>query len=273
MRGSITTMVNPQLIDYIRRQVAAGVSQDDISKALVAIGWETAAIQEGFASVSTSSPVGLPPLGVQMPVQSPLESGNPRHIGRWVAIISIVLLLLIAAGAYAAYSFNLFTLPGVGAPIPKVIPTKKSATTTAAVAPLPLATTTASTTQTTATVSSNATSTKTVATSTASTALSCTTQDCFNTQFALCNKAMLTVDSGILGVAQYSIIGPVSGGCSMSFVFTKHLNTTWVNKPMTCTYDNKIEFTAAVQNVFTAAQQGKSACTGPLTSILKSLPK
>lgn len=267
-------MVNPQLIDYIRRQVAAGVSQDDISKALAAIGWETAAIQEGFASVSTSSPVELPPLGVQMPVQSPLESGHPRHIGRWVAIISIVLLLLIAGGAYAAYSFNLFTLPGLGAPIPEVVSTKgPSATTTVAVAPLPLATTTASTTQTTTAVSSNATSTKAAATSTAPTALSCTTQDCFNTQFALCNKAALTVDSGILGIAQYNIIGPVSGGCSMSFVFTKHLNTTWVNKPMTCTYDNKIEFTAAVQNAFTAAKQGKSTCTGPLTSILKSLPK
>ena len=101
------------------------------------------------------------------------------------------------------------------------------------------------------------------------TTVSCGTENCFKTKFATCAPATLTSDAGWAAVS-YKIIGPVAGGCKMTFMYTQNPNPAWVNQPMTCTYDNKIDFQTSIQNTFNAVIQGKSDCTGSLVKILRS---
>ncbi len=44
-------MINQQLLDYIRQQVAVGVSREDITKALASSGWNPLDVQEAFAAL------------------------------------------------------------------------------------------------------------------------------------------------------------------------------------------------------------------------------
>ncbi len=101
------------------------------------------------------------------------------------------------------------------------------------------------------------------------TTVSCGDQDCFETQFKDCKPATLTSDAGLVSFS-YQIIGPVTGGCRMTVLYPTNPNPEWENKPMTCTFNNSLEFTAAVQAQLTAISQGNGTCTGPLADIIKS---
>src|SRR5579859_1347074 len=45
-------MIEPQLLDYIRQQTAAGIPKENIAKTLVANGWQVDVINEAFAALS-----------------------------------------------------------------------------------------------------------------------------------------------------------------------------------------------------------------------------
>ena len=105
------------------------------------------------------------------------------------------------------------------------------------------------------------------------TTVSCGSQDCFNKNFFSCTPASLKADSPGLGGVSYNILGPTTGGCKMTFEYTSNPNPTWVNQPMTCTFNNAIDFQTSIQNTFNAAIKGRSDCTGPLAIILKDLSK
>src|SRR3989344_2722817 len=67
-------MVNPQLLQYVRAQKAAGVSKEDIVKALSGGGWTAQDAQEAFAAIDAPPPVLAqkpPPPPPQMPAQTP----------------------------------------------------------------------------------------------------------------------------------------------------------------------------------------------------------
>jgi len=44
-------MINPQLLNYVRAQRAAGVSKEEIIKALAGGGWSALDAQEAFAAL------------------------------------------------------------------------------------------------------------------------------------------------------------------------------------------------------------------------------
>lgn len=65
-------MVNPQLLQYVRAQRTAGVSKEDIIKALAGGGWSAQDAQEAFAAVETPQPPVAPrPVPPPAPVVAP----------------------------------------------------------------------------------------------------------------------------------------------------------------------------------------------------------
>ncbi len=97
----------------------------------------------------------------------------------------------------------------------------------------------------------------------------CGSIGCFQENFKSCTPANNTADMSPLGTFSSTIIGKVTGGCSVKFVYTKNINPTWVNQPMTCTLDNTKDFEAVEKKVLSDTVQGTSNCTGPLASLLR----
>lgn len=109
---------------------------------------------------------------------------------------------------------------------------------------------------------------KTDITADVATTVDCGDQDCFDAKFAACEPATMTSDSGWAGVT-YTIVGPVTGGCSMTMSYPTNPNPEWVNKPMTCTFNNSLELTAAVQEQLNAIGKSGGTCTGPLVDVIQ----
>jgi hypothetical protein len=96
----------------------------------------------------------------------------------------------------------------------------------------------------------------------------CGLQGCFQNKFAACQPASMDVDTGAMAV-HYQILTADQGGCEMTMVYTRHANSDWQGKPMTCIFDNKLELQASIDRVFADAVAGKSSCEGPLADALK----
>jgi hypothetical protein len=102
------------------------------------------------------------------------------------------------------------------------------------------------------------------------TAVSCGSADCFDQHFSNCTPATMAADANGVGAILDTIIGPASGGCSVTFMYTQNPNPVWVNQPMTCTFDNQIDFKTSFYNTFDAVVQGEQTnCSGPLVAILR----
>lgn len=128
-------MANPQLVTYIKSQLAAGVVEPEIQKALIASGWSVADASAAFveakapvAHAPASAPAPKPvvpaqPMQAQQPVQtfraSPLEpSSSPMtqttmqmnvrgetHRGRGMLLSILIPIVLLAGAAAGAYFF------------------------------------------------------------------------------------------------------------------------------------------------------------------------
>lgn len=98
--------------------------------------------------------------------------------------------------------------------------------------------------------------------------VSCGSEGCFENYFASCTPATLQADTGAFGAVQYTIRGKVSSGCSVTFKYTKYSDQTWVNKDMTCPFNNKTSFKEAMNAVFQSVTTKAVVCTGPLYDIL-----
>jgi hypothetical protein len=55
-------MVTPQLLDYIRQNLATGLARADIEKALVAAGWAVQDITDGFTAIEHPGSAVPPPV-------------------------------------------------------------------------------------------------------------------------------------------------------------------------------------------------------------------
>lgn len=77
-------MVNPQLLQYVRAQRAAGVSREEIIKALAGGGWSAQDAQEAFAAIEAPPPPAAPkpPPPPPPPVMTPppMTMAAPRPI-------------------------------------------------------------------------------------------------------------------------------------------------------------------------------------------------
>lgn len=88
-------MINQQLLEYISQQLSAGVSKEEISKALVSSGWQIGDINEAFTVISSPA----------------TQSVAVSHKGMWTIVI-ILLVFVGIGGALAAYSY-----------VPSIVPT------------------------------------------------------------------------------------------------------------------------------------------------------
>lgn len=97
-------MITPQLLDYIRQQLATGVSKDEIKKALTTQGWNEQDIREAFSLINTSSTLvpAIPPTGK---VHTTLVV-QPNNKKKSLVIAGIVTILFLL-GAAASYVYLL----------------------------------------------------------------------------------------------------------------------------------------------------------------------
>lgn len=102
--------------------------------------------------------------------------------------------------------------------------------------------------------------------------VACGSEDCFYQKFATCEPASFqTAIQGPNSSAYYEIIGQKTGGCEMTFKYPVNPNPEWVNKPMTCVFNNKVDFNTSVVDTITKATNGTANCVGPLFEILRSV--
>ena len=109
-------MVTPQLLDYVRQQLAAGVAQDDIRHTLATQGWAEQDIGEAFAPAP--------------PPQTFVSSVKPTKT-RWPLIVVAVLGLIAVVGGAYLYMQTKHLIPPLGPSGPEATPTlPESATST-----------------------------------------------------------------------------------------------------------------------------------------------
>lgn len=96
----------------------------------------------------------------------------------------------------------------------------------------------------------------------------CGSADCFNKKFASCEPATLQADIGI-GAVAYRILGKTTSGCSLTFKHTNYPDPSWINKEMTCEFDNQVSFEDSLSRVFSGVTNGTVVCKGPLYDILR----
>ncbi len=127
-------MINQQLLEYIRAQIKAGASKEDIKKTLASGGWNEQDATEAFMaiegvqvpsvplrpavappSVSTAGvPIAAPrPVAIPIPVSTPPVMQKKSSWRLVLALILVVFLLAIAGGVYAV-----MTYPGLADYVP-----------------------------------------------------------------------------------------------------------------------------------------------------------
>ena len=86
---------------------------------------------------------------------------------------------------------------------------------------------------------------------------------CFDTNFKDCKPAKYTSSVNLGGVVTYyyEISRKALGGCMVKTKFLDNPNPEWLNKEMSCIYDNTKKFSDAVRDT--------SNCTGPLYNLIR----
>lgn len=115
-------MTNPQLIDFIKQQLQVGLTKEKISSELLANGWNSQDIEEGFKA--TGTPIPSTPFSNTTPVLNPNISTyinnndnltsftTKKQSGKKLFFIILLILFLLAGGASAYYfKDNLINLP------------------------------------------------------------------------------------------------------------------------------------------------------------------
>jgi len=78
---------------------------------------------------------------------------------------------------------------------------------------------------------------------------SCGGMECFEQKFSECAPATLSSKLTENLIYFYEIIGLKNGLCEVKSKFIANPNPEWVDKEMTCLYDNTLDFETAVQNM------------------------
>jgi|GEM_PF-4027167 len=118
-------MITSELKTYVQQQLGAGVAKDVIKQNLAAKGWDMRDVDDAFIAIESSqsaqtvTPAPVAQASVQTPIQDSVQPvASTSHKGVWM--IAVVILLLLSAGsAYAAYQYDLFA---VLMPVPAVSP-------------------------------------------------------------------------------------------------------------------------------------------------------
>lgn len=115
-----SVMANQQLVDYIKSQLAAGVTKQDLQKAITAAGWSMQDSNEGFMSAEGKvppvpeapktpapplqpMPVNIAPVSRPAAVVKPRFSptiDTPRSLAWLWILLGVVVFVAVAAAAY-----------------------------------------------------------------------------------------------------------------------------------------------------------------------------
>lgn len=134
-------MANPQLVDYIKSQLAVGVTKDDLRKAIADAGWTSADAQAAFDVVEGKAPTmpvvpiprpqppqpkpmtpiqpAIQPVNPQMmPAQQVRPVVRPRRRHRYLPWLLVILLIVIvlAAAVYFVPSLRTMAASFMGPP-------------------------------------------------------------------------------------------------------------------------------------------------------------
>ena len=99
-------MPNEQLLNYIRQQMASGVSREDITKELTTNGWQVSDISAAFAAMSIPTPSisSHPSAPIQQQSATSLNHvSNKRGAAISTKLIVLVAIAIIGGGAVFAY--------------------------------------------------------------------------------------------------------------------------------------------------------------------------
>ncbi len=85
--------------------------------------------------------------------------------------------------------------------------------------------------------------------------------DCFKEQFSECKSSKVTYVLTNTITYYYEILGPKDDFCNVKSWFINNPNPEYIDKEMTCQYDNSLDFDTAVSDL--------SRCEGPLYYLLR----
>ncbi len=289
-------MINQQLLDFIKSQLLKGVDKETIIKDLSSGGWTTEDIEEGF-DLANAKIINL--TGNSSTPIPPTIDVEKYNKGKAFTIMSSIIVVIIASNLIFGDELQLskdYLLQSIKKSKTEIIDQiknnentefqvqKETSDSTEGILKEDIETNKEDTVTPTNTpvVTNNVTTTKTVETNKkddlidiniktdVTQTVDCGSEDCFHQKFAVCQPSTLKADAGFASV-EYKIIGPATGGCKMTFQYTTNPNPDWVNKEMTCTFDNKISFDASIEKVFNGVINGSVICSGPLYTILTSM--
>ncbi len=244
-------MITNDLLEFVKLERTKGLTDEAIKIALVGNGWAASDIDEAYKALS-----------VQTPLPSNVVIADPKPtFGLKALIIGLLIVLLGGGSAFAYYRVKNTSIEVVPKETSQVVTTTNQVD---SVGSADLTTTEGSKNVGTFDydVSIDVTTTE-----------NCGSAGCFEKKFTACEKATMTSSMEDFGGASYyyKIIGPMTGGCQMLTKYTTNPNPDWVNKEMTCVYNNKKSIQDATDDVFNGIFDGSVTCQGPLFTVLTSL--
>lgn len=99
----------------------------------------------------------------------------------------------------------------------------------------------------------------------------CDTISCFENKFSKCESGEFTSEEAFGSIAFYKIIDQTYSGCSVLFKYLKNPNPDWVNKEMTCNFDNALAFGLSVESTIEGVISGTKECDGPFYGVLSTM--
>lgn len=94
-------MINPQVVEYIKKQLQIGDYPGKIKTDLLANGWSTADVDEAFSSIN--SPEAPQPQNYSTPVHTP-QTPNSRT---WLTVVLVILIVVLLGGG-GVFAYNMF---------------------------------------------------------------------------------------------------------------------------------------------------------------------
>lgn len=270
-------MVTQELLDFIKKQAEQGINRETIYKELLDNGWVLEDIEEAFASLVVTSREETPQ---ENNSESFIKTGDNSNKNILMIALAVFLLLVGLLGYF--FRDNLTQLPVVkyffnGIPVaveenPAIENKIQEQDSQPEIIKEDLKNDITTTKQEEASfqVDSNGLKAKIDIKADITKTVDCGTENCFQQKFSACQPATLKADAGFASV-EYKIIEPADNGCRMNFKYLTNPNPDWVNKDMTCVFDNKIGFQKSIENTFNGVVGGSVVCTGPLYNILKAI--
>jgi hypothetical protein len=154
-------MANQQLVDYIRSQLAVGVTKKDLQKAITDAGWASADSQAAFDVVEEKAlprpamPAPVQPSSIPAIERMPARPARKPRSRAWIWILAVVIVVIVVIAGAFYFVPSLRAMIGLGdkpvstnslVPVQETVTTPQEASSTTATTTTPIATSSATTT-------------------------------------------------------------------------------------------------------------------------------